>query len=128
MGLKTRPQWIRPCARWIKDIKKAKKISWKQGNPSSTKLEENILEYSSFGLGYNFSSCCYSVFFIDFPIPSFWRVSYIIYLHLDDPGPLFVDCLIHYLSACPIRYLLKPFMTWGNQHSTIHGSSPRKCN
>ena len=39
-----------------------------------------------------------------------------------------VDCLIHYLSACPIRYLLKPFMSWGNQHSTIHGSSPRKCN
>ena len=43
-----------------------------------------------------------------FPIPSPWRVSYNIWLLLDDFGPPFVDLLGHHLSACPIRHLPKP--------------------
>ena len=87
-----------------------------------------ILEFSSFGLRYNFSSCCYSVFSIDFLIPSPWRVSYIIQLPLVDFGPSFVDRLGHYLSACPIRHLPKPLVSWDSQDSTVQGSSPHKSN
>ena len=86
-----------------------------------------ILEFSSFGLRYNFSFCCYSVFSIDFLIPSPQRVSYIIQLPLVDFGPSFVDRLGHYLSACPIRLLFKPLISWGIQDSIVQRSSPHKC-
>ena len=86
-----------------------------------------VLEYISFRLGYNFSSCCYSVFSIDFPIPSPWRVSYIIQLPLYDLGPQFVDHLGHYLSAYPIRHLPKPLMSCGGQGSNVQGYSLYKC-
>ena len=127
MGLKARPQWIRPRAQWIKGIKKGKKTSLKQGNPSSAKSEENILVYNSFGLGYNFSSCCYNVFSTDFPTSSSWRVSYIIYLPLDDLGPPFVDRPGHYLSACPIRHLPNPLASYDGQGNIVQRSSPHKC-
>ena len=87
-----------------------------------------ILEFSSFGLGDNFSSCCYSVFPTNFPIPCSWRVSYIIWLPLDDPDPPSVDRLGHYFSACHIRHLLKPIVSWGSQDNTVQESSPHKCN
>ena len=54
-----------------------------------------------------------------FPIPSPWRVSYVIYLLLEDLGPPFVDRPGHYLSACPIRHLPKPLVSWGNQDSIV---------
>ena len=83
--------------------------------------------YISFKLGCNFSSYCYSVFSTDFLIPFSWRVSYIIYLPLDDLGPPFVDHLGHYLSACPIRHIPKPLVSYDSQGSTVQGSSPHKC-
>ena len=86
-----------------------------------------ILEFSSFGLGDNFSSCCYSVFSTNFPIPCSWRVSYIIWLPLDDPDPPSVDRLGHYFSACHIRHLPKPLVSWSCQDSIIQGSSTHKC-
>ena len=83
--------------------------------------------YIYFKLGYNFSSCCYSVFSTNFPISSPWRVSYIIQLPLDDLGPPFVDHPGHYLSACLIRHLFKPLVNCGSQDSIVQGSSPHKC-
>ena len=84
--------------------------------------------YISFKLGYNYSSCCYSIFSIDFPIPSPQRVSYIIQLPLGNLGSPFVDCPGHYLSTCPIRHLSKPLVSCNSQGSTVQGSSPHKCN
>ena len=62
-----------------------------------------VLEYISFKLGYNFVSCCYSVFSIDFPIPHPWRIPHIIYPFLANLDPPFVDYVGHYSNACPIR-------------------------
>ena len=45
-----------------------------------------------------------------------------------DFGPSFVDRLGHYLSACPIRHLPKPLVSWDSQDSTVQGSSPHKSN
>ena len=87
-----------------------------------------VLIYITLKLGYNFSSCCYSVFSIDVLVLSPWRAYYIIQLPLDDLGPLFVDRLGHYMSACPIRHLPKPLMSCGIQGSTVQGSSSYKCN
>ena len=86
-----------------------------------------ILEYSSFGLGYNFSSCYYNVFSTDFAIPSPWMVSYIIYPPLDDLELPFVDCPGHYLSVCPIKHLPQPLVSWGSQGSNIQRSFSHKC-
>ena len=83
--------------------------------------------YISLKLGYNFSSCCYSVFSNNFLIPSPWRVSYIIQLILGNLDPLFVDHPGHYLSVCPIGHLPKSLVSCGNQGSTVQGSSPHKC-
>ena len=80
-----------------------------------------------FKLGYDYSSCCYSVFSTDFLILSLWRVSYIIQLPSYDLGPPFVGRPGYYLSACPIRHLPKPFVSCGSQGSTVQGSSPHKC-
>ena len=86
-----------------------------------------ILEFSSLGPGYNISCCCYSVFSTDFPIPFPQRASYIIQLPLDDFDPPFVDRLGHYLSACPIKHLPKPFVSWGSQGSNIQRPFSHKC-
>ena len=83
--------------------------------------------YISFKLGCNFNSCCYSVFSIDFPIFSLWRASYILQFPLDDLSPPFVDRPGHYLSACPIRHLLKSLVSCGSQGCTVQGSSLHKC-
>ena len=88
-----------------------------------------VLKYISFKLGYNFSSCCYSVFSTDFSILSPWKVSHIIQLPLDDDlSPQFVDCPDYYLSACPIRHLPKPFVSCSSQGNIIQRASSHKCN
>jgi len=46
---------------------------------------------------------------------------------LDDLGPPFVDHPGRHLSACSIKQLPKPFVSYGSQGSTIQGSSPHKC-
>ena len=87
--------------------------------------------YIYFKLGYNFSSCCYNVFSIDFPIPfpsSPWRISYIIQLPLDNLGSQFVDHQGHYLSACPIKNLPKPVVSCDSQGNTVQKFSSHKCN
>ena len=84
--------------------------------------------YISFKLGCNFSSYCYSVFSTDFPIPSPQRVSYIIQLPLDDLSPPFVDRPGHYLSACPIKHLPNPLVSYDNQGNTVQEYSLHKCN
>ena len=56
------------------------------------------------------------------------KVPYIIYLSLIDLCPPLVDHLGYYLSACLIRHLLWPFVSWNSQDSTIQGSSSYKCN
>ena len=83
--------------------------------------------YIFFKLEYNYSSCCYSIFSIDFSIPSPQRVSYIIQLPLDNLGSPFVNRLSHYLNVCPIRHLSKPLVSCGSQDSTVQESSPHKC-
>ena len=99
-----------------------------QRNPSSRRsLGRVVLEYSSFRLGYNFSSCWYSVFSTDFLISSPWRIFHIIYAYFADHSPPFVDYAGHYLSVCPIRRPPQSFVSCGNQDSTIQGSSPHKC-
>ena len=47
-----------------------------------------------------------------------WKVFYIIYPHLDDLGPPFVDHAGRYSSACPICRLPKPSVSCSNQDST----------
>ena len=69
---------------------------------------------------------CYSVFLLISP-PLSSGISYIIYPPLNNPGPPLVDHLNHYLSTCPIEHPYRPFVSWGNQDSTIQGSSLHKC-
>ena len=87
-----------------------------------------IPEFSFFGLGYNFSSCCHYVFSTDFPIPTPQKASNIIQLPLDDLSPPFVDRPGYYLSVCPIRYLPKPLVSWSSQSNIVQEFSPHNCN
>ena len=59
--------------------------------------------------------------------PLLSRVSYIIYLHLNDLGTPLVSSPSHYLSACPIRHPHRPSVSWVNQDSTVQRSSTHKC-
>ena len=71
------------------------------------KSKETILEYSSFGLGYNFSSYCYNVFSTDFsdPYPLGVSFSFILFslfhLHPSRVGQ------VTGLDPCPINTFLK---------------------
>ena len=62
-----------------------------------------------------------------FPIPSPWRVSYIIYLPSGNLSPPFVDRLVHHLSVCPIAHLPKPLVSCDSQDNIVKGFSPHKC-
>ena len=66
-------------------------------------------------------------YFSIFPIPSSWRVSYIIQLPLDHLDPTLVDHLSPYLSTCPIRHPLWLSVSYGSQGNTVQGSSLHKC-
>ena len=68
-----------------------------------------------------------TVFSFSFLIPSPWKVSYIIQLPLDYLDPTLVDHLNPYLSVCPIRHPFWLSVSYGNQGSTVQGSSPHKC-
>ena len=61
-----------------------------------------------------------------FPIPSSWRVSYIIYFILGHLDPTLVDHLSPYLSTCPIKHPLWLSVSCGSQDSTIQGSPQHK--
>ena len=105
---------------WFLSLKGRRVRAWRS-------LRRIVFVYNYFRLRYIFNYCCYNVFSIDFPIPSFWMVSYIIWLPLDDPGPPSIDHPGHYLSAYPIRHLPKPLVSWGSQDNTVQGFSPHKC-
>ena len=74
------------------------------------------------------SVLCVTVFFrfLDAPLPSSWRISHIIQPLLVDLGSPFVDYASHYSSTCLIRRPPKFSMSYGNQDSTVQGSSPHK--
>ena len=65
--------------------------------------------------------------FANSPIHYIWRISYIILPPLTKLGLPFVDHIGHYLSACPISGPLKSFVSYGDQDSTVQGSSSYKC-
>ena len=67
---------------------------------------------------------CNHLPYLQFFDPLSWRVSYIIYPLLVDFGPLFVDHVGCYSSACPICRLPKPSMSCSNQGSTAQGLFP----
>ena len=66
------------------------------------------------------------MFFFLFSIPLSLGVSYIIYLPLNDLGPLLVDHPSHHSSAYPIGHLHRLSVSWSNQGSIVQGSSPHK--
>ena len=86
-----------------------------------------ILIYLPFKLNYKPGPRLLQCFFLDFLIPSSWRVSYIIQISLDHPDPTFVDRLSLYLSVRPIKHPLWLFMSCSSQGSTVQEYSPHKC-
>ena len=86
-----------------------------------------ILIYLPFKLNYKSGPRLLQCFFLDFLIPSSWRVSYIIQLSLDHPDPTLIDRLILYLSVCPIKHPIWLSMSCNSQGNTVQKSSPHKC-
>ena len=83
--------------------------------------------YISLKFDYKLSSRLLQYFSLNFSTPFPSGVSYVIYLPLNDLGPLLVSRPSHYLSACPIRHPYRPSVRLGDQGSTIQGSYPHKC-
>ena len=86
-----------------------------------------ILIYLPFKLNYKSDPRLLQCFFLDFLIPSSWRVSYIIQISLDHPDHTLVDRLSLYLSVRPIKHPLWLSMSCSSQGSIVQESSPHKC-
>ena len=128
-------QWI--CREWILVNQTTSKVYFddKRMKVDKFKLKKIIVGtvrgdqflYIDFQIWLQVQLLIATVFFPQPLDPLSSGVSYIIYLPLNDLGPLLVDRLSHYLSAFPIGRPYRPSVSLGNQDSIVQGFSPHKC-
>ena len=135
LGPKMSKQWI--CKEWVLVNQTTSKVYFddKRMKVDKFKLKKIIIGtvwgdqflYIDFQIWLQVQLLIATVFFPQPLDPLSSRVSYIIYLPLNDLGSPLVNRLSHYLNAYPIGRPYKPSVSWGNQGSIVQGFSPHKC-